>query len=91
MTVLVSGLSIPRSPLSLLSSSVVKLKSFKFNRENSATMTAKTKEEKITTFEQYIDSIIENEDLMHKICPNGMDRKSIIEFILAQKSHKSYN
>jgi|GEM_PF-2387298 len=53
-------------------------------------MNNKTLEEKIAIIEPYLDFIINNQDLMHEIYPNGMDRNLMIEFILAQESYKSY-
>lgn len=53
-------------------------------------MTIRTIEESLSLIEPYLDFIAKDRDLMREIYPNGMDRNSMIEFILAQKPYKSY-
>jgi len=53
-------------------------------------MTTRTKEESLALIEPYLDFIIKDKDLMREIYPNGINRDSMVEFILAQKPYKSY-
>jgi len=53
-------------------------------------MNTKTTEEILSLMEPYLNFISKDKDLMCEIYPNGMDRNSMVEFILAQKPYKSY-